>query len=355
MKTKFVCARSFRLAASQRRARVAQTRRIRRCGPTRYKDPFVLPAGGITDRGSCSCTSPACRRAAPLSLWHSALPGSPDDQDRLRRRGASRRHRVHDGRHDAPARPGRLATALHERRQRLVRDDAAYSRTRSWRSAPRRRASAAKRSAPRSTRRSWTTSRSTTSRALRGAWRPIVREVRPTILLVPSPQDYMEDHMNTARLVVTAAFVRGMRNFGPTPPRPPIAGEVTVYHALPYGLRDALRRPVRPGVLRRHRAGPGRQARMPSPATAARRSGSTSARVSTVTSRRWWTCPPAVGRMSGRFQYAEGWRATRTWASARTTSTRCGRPSPGTCRLRQEQDHHQGTKEHEGHEEEESS
>ena len=38
----------------------------------------------------------------------------------------------------------------------------------------------------------------------------IVREVDPSIILTHSPQDYMEDHMNTCRLAVTAAFARGM-------------------------------------------------------------------------------------------------------------------------------------------------
>src|SRR5262245_11012632 len=38
----------------------------------------------------------------------------------------------------------------------------------------------------------------------------VIREVKPAIVLTHSPQDYMEDHTNTCRLAVTAAFVRGM-------------------------------------------------------------------------------------------------------------------------------------------------
>ena len=75
----------------------------------------------------------------------------------------------------------------------------------------------------------------------------VLREVRPDILLVPSPDDYMEDHVNTCRLVVTGAFARGMRNFETAPPVEPWFGETALYHAMPYGLRDGLRRPVRPG------------------------------------------------------------------------------------------------------------
>ncbi|MCJ7750804.1 MAG: PIG-L family deacetylase, partial [Armatimonadetes bacterium] len=74
----------------------------------------------------------------------------------------------------------------------------------------------------------------------------VVREVQPTIMLVPSPQDYMEDHVNAGRLAVTAAFCREMRNFPTDPPIAPVEGDVTVYHALPYGLRDGLRRRVVP-------------------------------------------------------------------------------------------------------------
>lgn len=74
----------------------------------------------------------------------------------------------------------------------------------------------------------------------------IIREVKPAILLLHPPQDYMEDHMNACRLAVSAAFSRGMRNFETDPPREPIAQEVTLYHALPYGLHDALRRRITP-------------------------------------------------------------------------------------------------------------
>jgi LmbE family N-acetylglucosaminyl deacetylase len=76
-----------------------------------------------------------------------------------------------------------------------------------------------------------------------------VRRIKPDIMLVPSPQDYMEDHTNTCRLAVSAAFVRGMRNFPTQPARRPVDGEVTVYHAMPHGLRDPLRRRVRPGLF----------------------------------------------------------------------------------------------------------
>ncbi len=68
----------------------------------------------------------------------------------------------------------------------------------------------------------------------------VVRKVRPTVVLTHSPQDYMEDHMNTSRLAVSGAFARGMPNYRTRPSVPPFDGHVTVYHALPHGLHDGL-------------------------------------------------------------------------------------------------------------------
>ncbi len=75
----------------------------------------------------------------------------------------------------------------------------------------------------------------------------VMRDVKPEILLVPSPVDYMEDHTNACRLAVSAAFVRGMRNFKTMPARAPVDADVTVYHAMPHGLRDPLRKRIIPG------------------------------------------------------------------------------------------------------------
>ncbi len=77
----------------------------------------------------------------------------------------------------------------------------------------------------------------------------VIRDVKPSIVLTHSPQDYMEDHMNAARLAVTAAFARGMPNFRTSPARPAADGEVTVYHGMPHGLCDQLRRRIVPGAF----------------------------------------------------------------------------------------------------------
>lgn len=77
----------------------------------------------------------------------------------------------------------------------------------------------------------------------------IIRAAAPDILLIPAPDDYMEDHTNACRLAVTAAFCRSMPNFPVDPPRAPVSNDVVVYHAQPHGHRDALNHKVYPEFL----------------------------------------------------------------------------------------------------------
>ena len=77
----------------------------------------------------------------------------------------------------------------------------------------------------------------------------VVRQVAPRILLTHAPSDYMEDHANTARLAVTAAFARGMPNFHVHPLSAPVLQPITVYHAQPYGNHDPLRHLVTPDLF----------------------------------------------------------------------------------------------------------
>jgi N-acetylglucosamine malate deacetylase 1 len=135
----------------------------------------------------------------------------------------------------------------------------------------------------------------------------VMREVAPRLLLVPSPQDYMEDHTNACRLAVTAAFARGMPNFATRPRRAPVSQEVTVYHAMPHGLRDPLRRRVIPGAfvnttpvvelqraaLQEHRS---QQAWLDE-------SQRMNEYLETLT-----RFAREIGRLSRRFDHAEGWR-----------------------------------------------
>jgi LmbE family N-acetylglucosaminyl deacetylase len=140
----------------------------------------------------------------------------------------------------------------------------------------------------------------------------VVRDVRPDLLLVPSPEDYMEDHQNAGRLLVTGAFARGMPHFLTEPEREPWDGPTAVYHAMPHGLRDPLCRKVHPGqfvdigsvlaekcsLLAEHRT----------QKEWLDRSQGIDAYLNLMES-----FSREVGEMSGRFEYAEGWRRRLHW------------------------------------------
>jgi len=135
----------------------------------------------------------------------------------------------------------------------------------------------------------------------------VIRDVNPRIILTHSPEDYMEDHQNTSRLTVTAAFARGVPNFGTHPPSEAVAGEVTIYHAMPHGLRDPLRRLIIPGAF---------------VDTSAVHETKREALAAHASQKDWLdqtqgmnnyinamdSLSLEVGRMSGSFEHAEGWR-----------------------------------------------
>ena len=109
------------------------------------------------------------------------------------------------------------------------------------------------------------------------------------------------------RLAVTAAFGRAMPNFFTDQPRPPVAGDVTVYHAQPHGNRDPLRRLVRPElyvdiseVLAQKRA---MLACHHSQKTWLDQTQGMDSYLNTMED-----LSREVGRLSGRFAAAEGWR-----------------------------------------------
>ena len=135
----------------------------------------------------------------------------------------------------------------------------------------------------------------------------VIRQVHASIVLTHAVQDYMEDHMIAGRLAVTGAFAHGMRNFRTTPARPPYADDVTVYHAMPHGLQDGLRRRVTAGAFVNTAAvQPTKHA-----ALAAHRSQQDWLHASQGMNsylQAMTDMSTAVGRLSGRFTHAEGWR-----------------------------------------------
>ncbi|MCU0709154.1 MAG: PIG-L family deacetylase [Pirellula sp.] len=68
----------------------------------------------------------------------------------------------------------------------------------------------------------------------------VIRKARPSVLLTHSPLDYMEDHMQTCRIVLTAAFARGAPNYAAIPSCAAWDGDMAIYHAQPHGNRDPL-------------------------------------------------------------------------------------------------------------------
>lgn len=74
----------------------------------------------------------------------------------------------------------------------------------------------------------------------------VIRRVGPEIILTHPPVDYMEDHTATCRLVTTAAFCRGMPNFPVDPPTEGTSQKVTIYHCQPFWNRTPLRELVEP-------------------------------------------------------------------------------------------------------------
>ncbi len=68
----------------------------------------------------------------------------------------------------------------------------------------------------------------------------IVRQAKPSIVLTHAAVDYMEDHMETCRLAVTAGFAKGIPNFASNPETSSFDGDVAIYHAQPHGNRTPM-------------------------------------------------------------------------------------------------------------------
>ncbi len=135
----------------------------------------------------------------------------------------------------------------------------------------------------------------------------VIREVKPNIVLTHPPVDYMEDHTNTCRLVVTAAFAHAMPNFRSLPSRPTAEYDVTIYHAIPHSLRDPVRRLVVPEAFVN---------------TTTTQAAKRAALIEHQSQQNWLEASQgldslgkrvddmarAVGKLSEKFKFAEGWR-----------------------------------------------
>ncbi|MEO1524825.1 MAG: PIG-L deacetylase family protein [Planctomycetota bacterium] len=135
----------------------------------------------------------------------------------------------------------------------------------------------------------------------------ILRKARPAIVLTHSPSDYMEDHEIACRLAVSAAFAHGMPNLVSDPPVDAYFDPVTVYHAQPVGNRTPLGELVYPhfyadvtDVIDR------KQQSLAAHASQKQWLDESQGQDSYLQTMR--ELGREVGEMSGRFEYAEGWR-----------------------------------------------
>ena len=136
----------------------------------------------------------------------------------------------------------------------------------------------------------------------------VIREVAPRIILTHPPADYMEDHTNTCWLVVTGGLPRrGMPNFEVVPPKPITQQQVTIYHAQPYWNRDPLRNLVEPEIFVDVTEVEEQKVAMLSQHVSQKKwldeSQGHDSYLKTLRD-----LDEEVGRMSGLFRCAEGWR-----------------------------------------------
>lgn len=134
-----------------------------------------------------------------------------------------------------------------------------------------------------------------------------VRTAKPSIVLTQSLQDYMEDHQNTARLASTAAFCKGSTNAPCKPARPLFSGSTIVYHALPHGFRDAMGKRVHAGLWVDVAPTMDMKEKMLACHASQRQWLEDTQGMDSYTQSMIDQCA-AMGKLSGKFSFAEGWR-----------------------------------------------
>ena len=112
--------------------------------------------------------------------------------------------------------------------------------------------------------------------------------------------------MACARLATSAAFTHGMPNFDTVPAAPTYAHDVTIYHAMPHGLRTPLRQKVRAGLY--VDVGPVQdQARKALAAHASQKDWLDKSQGMDSYLHTLDKMSAAVGALSGKYQLAQGW------------------------------------------------
>ncbi len=145
----------------------------------------------------------------------------------------------------------------------------------------------------------------------------VIRRVKPSILLLPALEDYMEDHMNTARIGTTAAFVKSCTNYDTIPSVDPYSEDLVLYHAMPMGLADMMERPAKAGFFVDVSGVMDSKATMLSLHHSQRNWLNQSQGKDHYVDSMIEMCRD-LGAMSGKFSLAEGWNRHNTLGYSRT-------------------------------------
>ncbi len=140
----------------------------------------------------------------------------------------------------------------------------------------------------------------------------IVRQSRADVVLAQSPSDYMEDHETACRLAVSAAFSHGMPNLESIPPADAYYEPVTVYHTQPVGNRTPLCELVVPHFYVDHtELVDVKERSLACHASQKQWLDKSQGMDSYLQTMR--DAAQELGKMSGKFTYAEGWRKHLHW------------------------------------------
>lgn len=140
----------------------------------------------------------------------------------------------------------------------------------------------------------------------------VVRTARPSVVLTHSPSDYMEDHEIACRLAVSAAFSHGMPNLESDPPVEPYYDPVTVYHCQPVGNRTPLGEMVRPDFFVDHSDLIDEKVKLLA-CHASQKEWLDESQGMDSYLQTMRDVNAETGAMSGKFEYAEGWRKHLHW------------------------------------------
>lgn len=134
----------------------------------------------------------------------------------------------------------------------------------------------------------------------------VIRMAKPTVILTHALADYMEDHMITARLAITAAFARGIPNYESNPQQAPVLEPCTIYHAMPHGQCSPMREPVTPELyVDTATVQSIKRAALACHASQKEWLDKTQGQESYITTMEEFSL--ILGRQSGAFSHAEGW------------------------------------------------